>query len=134
MKLTRGKRSDLLIVAITIMVVMAYGLHQRSTDARNLDLAKKRTAWTSAKTLLSLCKAYQQDTGDYPKTLLELVKPPSAHLPYTSEQGLLDPWARQFQYAYPGPHNSLDEPDLWSFGSNINDPNGIIGTWTIEPR
>lgn len=130
MKLTLGKRGEFFILALTILVVMAWSLslYERSLAASRLEVVKKRVAWSAAMILLDRCKAFQRDTGEYPKGLFQVVQ-----YPY-SQSFLLDPWGRQFQYAYPGLHNKLREPDVWSFGGNLNDPNGIIGTWKQKPQ
>ena len=125
MKLTLGKRGEFFILALTILVVMAWSLslYERSLAASRLEVGKKkRVAWSAAMILLDRCKAFQRDRASTRKVYFRWCN-------IRTQRAFLDPWGRQFQYAYPGLHNKLREPDVWSFGGNLNDPNGIIGTW-----
>ncbi len=72
---------------------------------------------------------FQRRAGRYPARLEELIeRPPDLDPsqwdgPYvTSSELLEDPWARPYQYRFPGVHNN-NGYDLWSLG-----PDGVDGT------
>ncbi|HWA07840.1 MAG TPA: type II secretion system major pseudopilin GspG [Opitutaceae bacterium] len=77
--------------------------------------------------------AYKLDVGDYPSTqegLQALLTPPAGkadrwrrkYIDSNTGKPPLDPWGREYQYAYPGVKNK-DDYDLWSMG-----PDGQSGT------
>ncbi len=77
--------------------------------------------------------SYKLDVGDYPSTaegLQALLTAPSGkadrwrrkYIDSNTGKPPLDPWGREYQYAYPGTKNK-DDYDLWSMG-----PDGISGT------
>jgi general secretion pathway protein G len=78
--------------------------------------------------------AYHLSTGSYPTSdqgLQALVNPPDGITgwrgPYM-DQVPADPWGRPYQYAFPGPHNGSNKPDVWSMGPD-NAESSIIGNW-----
>jgi general secretion pathway protein G len=77
--------------------------------------------------------AYKMDVGDYPSTQeglqALLTAPPGKagvwrrkYIDSNTGKPPLDPWGREYQYAYPGVKNK-DDYDLWSMG-----PDGQSGT------
>jgi hypothetical protein len=98
-----------------------------------LDDAKKDRARVDVQTLSSTAEAYKLRFGDYPASLEVLTQPtPDGGIPYLDVAALLDPWNRPYQYAAEGTHNAhLGKCDIWSTGPRLNDPNGIIGNWSL---
>lgn len=44
-----------------------------------------------------------------------------------------DPWGNEYRYAYPGKHNGVNRPDIWSIGADMQDgTEDDIGNW--EPK
>ena len=68
---------------------------------------------------------YEVDSGSYPKSLQDLLVRPESntnwHGPYMDKLPL-DQWGKEYQYKYPGRHNT-NAYDLFSAG-----PDGRIGT------
>jgi general secretion pathway protein G len=120
-----------MLVVVAILVVLAGAAVPLYMNY--LENSKRKIAWANAKTLAQTADAYRIDNGDYPNNLEELVQPPTGRAPYLEPSALLDPWQHPYQYAYPGQHNTHGKPDIWSLGPKVNDPNGIIGTWTPSP-
>ncbi|CAN5461259.1 GspG family T2SS major pseudopilin variant LspG [soil metagenome] len=115
-----------LLVVVAILVVLAgaavpiYMTH--------LETAKKSTAWATAKTIETQCKAYRLTNGDYPASLQELAHPSDGSAPLMEEKDLKDPWQREYMYANPGQHSTLGVPDIWSTGSTAGQ-DAQIGNW-----
>ena len=70
---------------------------------------------------------FEQDNGNYPKSLQDLVQPPADaknwHGSYLDSTNLpIDPWGDDYIYEYPGKHNK-NGYDLFSAG-----PDGKPGT------
>jgi general secretion pathway protein G len=117
----------LVVVAIIVVLAGAGGV----IYMRNLDDAKKSTARSQCKILGQAAASYQLQYGDFPGSLQALTQPTAdGGKPYLEASALVDPWGRQYQYAAPGPHHAATgEPDVWSQGPNLADPNGVIGNW-----
>jgi general secretion pathway protein G len=125
-----------------------------------LNKARKQTATIFVTTTLKTpLERYKIDCGSYPTTeeglQALLVMPASApagwsgpYLDLTPATVMtLDPWQHPYQYAFPGPHNSVStstDPsgqvttttttarnryDVWSMGEDVADPNDDIGNW-----
>jgi general secretion pathway protein G len=76
--------------------------------------------------------AYEVDMGYYPKSLQELLTPPSNaknwHGPYL-ERLPIDPWGNPYVYYYPGKHNSAGY-DLLSVGPDAKEgTDDDLGNW-----
>lgn len=89
--------------------------------------------------LVPAVEKYRQDMGSYPGQengilcLIENVfSEPQWKGPYVVEIPL-DPWARKFQYRYPGIKNP-DSYDLWSLGSDGVESSDDIGNWGKAER
>jgi general secretion pathway protein G len=76
--------------------------------------------------------AYEVDMGYYPKSLQELLQPPSNaknwHGPYL-ERMPVDPWGNAYIYYYPGKHNASGY-DLLSVGPDAKEgTEDDLGNW-----
>jgi general secretion pathway protein G len=120
-----------LLVVVAIIVVLAGAAVPMYMNY--LENSKKKMAWANAKVLAQTADAYRIDMGDYPSTLNDMIQPPNNHLPYLEASSLRDPWDHEYQYAYPGQHNTQGKPDVWSLGGRIGDQSGIIGNWMPSP-
>ena len=88
--------------------------------------------------LAAAIEAFRRDTGEYPRTLDELVERPrrfpeeSGDWPYLSNPDLdgipLDPWGQRYRYLRPGTHNP-ETFDVWSVHGNERNPGVWIGNW-----
>src|SRR3954454_11045383 len=101
-----------LLVVVAILVVVAGAAVP--LYMKYLDDAKRQMAWTNAKTLEKVADTYKIKNGDYPGTLAELAQPGPDGKPYIEQKDLLDPFGHEYQYAYPGQHNTVGKPDIWS--------------------
>jgi general secretion pathway protein G len=120
-----------LLVVVAILVVLAGAAVPLYMNY--LEQAKRQMAWTNAKTLEKVADMYKIKNGDYPTSLAELAAPGTDGKANIEQKDLLDPFGREYMYAYPGQHSTVGKPDIWSLGANQNDPNGIIGNWLIKP-
>jgi general secretion pathway protein G len=117
-----------LLVVVAILVVLAGAAVPMYL--KYLDDAKSSMAWTNAKTLEHVADTYNIKMGNYPTSLQELAVRGSDGKPYIEEKDLLDPFGREYQYAYPGQHSTVGKPDIWSTGK---DGNALIGNWMPGP-
>jgi general secretion pathway protein G len=117
----------LVVVAIIVVLAGAGGV----IYMRHLDDAKKDTARSQCKILGQTASAYQLKYGDFPASLEALTQPTAdGGKPFLEPSALIDPWGRPYQYANPGSHHpATGEPDVWSQGASMADPNGVIGNW-----
>ncbi|HXR49145.1 MAG TPA: type II secretion system major pseudopilin GspG [Candidatus Limnocylindrales bacterium] len=112
-----------MLLVITIIGILAAlvipKMVGRSEQARQ---AAAHADLSSIKTALD---AYEVDNGFYPKSLQDLIQPPSNaknwHGPYLDNLPV-DPWGNPYVYAFPGRHNP-NGFDLSSVG-----PDGKAGT------
>jgi len=112
-----------MLLVITIIGILAAlvipKMVGRSEQARQ---AAAHADLSSIKTALD---AYEVDNGFYPKSLQDLIQPPSNaknwHGPYLDNLPV-DPWGNPYVYAFPGRHNP-NGLDLSSVG-----PDGKAGT------
>jgi general secretion pathway protein G len=80
---------------------------------------------------------YEVDTGQFPKTLQDMVGQPSDvknwHGPYFDPPTVpLDPWDHPYVYVYPGRHNTTGY-DLYSMGPDGQDGTADdIGNWQMS--
>ena len=118
------------LVVVAIIVILAGAAVPLFMN--RLEESKRKMAWVNAKTIASAAEQYKINIGDYPTALTELVQPPNGGTPYVEPSALVDPWGREYQYAYPGQHNT-GKPDVWSVGGRVGDPNGTVGNWMTSP-
>lgn len=84
-------------------------------------------------------KLYKANAGRYPTTAQGLealnAKPSSPPVPTKWRQYMKkiikDPWQQEYQYAFPGKHNT-GSYDLWSLGPDPDDPSDDIGNWSTS--
>jgi general secretion pathway protein G len=118
-----------MLVVVAILVVLA------GTGSviymRYLDDAKKDRARIDVRMLTQVVETYQVKHSDFPPSLAVLTQPePDGSKPYLEHGALLDPWGREYQYAFPGQHHALTgKPDIWSLGPRAGDASGMIGNW-----
>src|SRR5262245_41404772 len=117
----------LVVVAILVVLAGAGGV----IYMRALGDAKKDTARAQCKLLAQTAQQYQLKYGDWPPSLDSLTQPTAdGGKPFLEASALVDPWGRPYQYAVPGPHHpATGEPDVWTQGGNLADPNGAVGNW-----
>jgi general secretion pathway protein G len=118
------------LVVVAIIVILAGAAVPLFMN--RLEESKRRMAWVNARTIANAAETYKVNVGDYPTSLTELVTPPNGGSAYLEQTALFDPWGHQYQYAYPGQHNS-SKPDVWSLGGRAGDPNGAVGNWMPSP-
>ena len=120
-KSERGVTLIEMLVVITIIGLIA-GLVTVNV-IRQGEGAKRQIAKTQIAALMSALQLYKLDTGVYPSTAQGLQalreKPgemPNWAGPYFTKEVPLDPWARPYEYKYPGEHG--EDPDLISLGAD----------------
>lgn len=102
--------------------------------------AKEKKAYADVnggiKTVIGM---YEVDTGNYPKSLQDLIQQPSDvqhwHGPYFDPPSVpIDPWDRPYVYVFPGRHNPSSY-DLYSLGMSGQDgaPDNI-GNWVQQSK
>ena len=104
--------------------------------ADETDAAKVKAARISVANLTRAAQAYRVKTGDYPKRLEDLEKPPDGGSAYIDPKAkaLIDPWGHPYKYDPAGPRNKGKQPDVWSQGPDPNDKKGVIGNWQELPK
>jgi len=124
---------ELMIVLVILSLLVglaAFNLAGISEQGEDIKVQADFKAYT---TQLQL---YRANAGRYPTTAqgLEALhsKPTEAPVPTKWRQYMTkiakDPWQQDYQYAYPGKHNTSGF-DLWSLGPNPDDPSDDIGNW-----
>jgi GMP synthase-like glutamine amidotransferase len=101
-------------------------------------ILKARHERDAQQTVLQLSEAvarFAKDTGAYPKTLDDLLAPPSLSGGGKSKTAYfpgpripLDPWGQPYLYVHPGKHHPQGA-DIYSVRGNSRDPRGWIGNW-----
>ena len=120
----------LVIVAILVVLAGTGGV----IYLRYLDDDKKDVAKTQVETLTNTLQTYMIKYGDYPPTLMSLTQMMADGSPaYLEMSAVIDPWGRPYEYSPQGAHHQqTGKPDVWSNGPRLNDPNGVIGNWSIN--
>jgi general secretion pathway protein G len=121
---------EILLVMTIIAILAAIVIPKmvgRSEQARQ---TATRADLSSIKTALD---AYEVDNGFYPKSLQDLIQPPSNarnwHGPYL-ESLPQDPWGNPYVYSYPGRHNP-NGFDIYSVGPDGKaGSDDDVGNWT----
>ncbi|MGI8603140.1 MAG: type II secretion system major pseudopilin GspG [Verrucomicrobiales bacterium] len=89
-------------------------------------------------TYTSMLTMYNSNAMRYPTTeqgLKALVDKPSTGPAPRVWRRLMDsidpdPWGNEYRYQYPGKHNGVTKPDVWSSGPDMQDGNDDdIGNW-----
>ncbi len=117
------------MVVVAILVILAGTASVMYMRA--LDQAREDRAKIGVEALTNAAGLYQMKHGDYPQTLVQLLQPPDGGRPYVEQSELIDPWGREYKYAYPGQHHTgTGKPDIWSDGIRPGDPTCIKGNWS----
>jgi general secretion pathway protein G len=128
----------LIVVGILVMLAaLAMPSFMGSQKQAQIDAAKTQVA-----AIESATKLYQASAGTFPTTeqgIKALAEKPEEDPvpkkwagPYMEDANILDPWGREYQYAYPGEHNEKKKPDVWSLGPDPEDDSDNIGNWKSE--
>jgi general secretion pathway protein G len=84
-----------------------------------VDKARAKTAQAEVKTLKDCVGAYYADTGEFPRTLEDLVTDPGNPKwdgPYPDPPKIpKDPWGEDYHYDCPGQHGDFD---IYSYGKD----------------
>ncbi|HXW60426.1 MAG TPA: type II secretion system major pseudopilin GspG, partial [Myxococcota bacterium] len=130
-KLMRGFSLIEIMVVVTLMAILigigtVYFVGQ-------LEEGKINTARAQAYEIAKAIELYKLRMGNYPtptEGLQVLVSPPRGSS--LLEKLPLDPWKREYHYAYPGTHNPKSF-DVWSDGPDgTGGPENEIGNWQPE--
>jgi general secretion pathway protein G len=117
-------------VVVTLMAILA-GVGT-VLFMNQLESGKISTAKSQVLELARALDLYKLQTGSYPtqsEGLDALVHP--AHGPAVYDKLPLDPWKRDYNYAYPGVHNP-NSFDVWSDGPKGEGGESAIGNWEAE--
>jgi general secretion pathway protein G len=117
-----------MLVVVAIIVLLA-ALAAPIVMGR-LAEAKKSKALVDCKTLVKQAQMFKLKYGDFPDTLGQLTQPGAdGSLPYIEMKFLIDPWGHEYQYAKFGQHNTVGDPEVWSMGEHMQNPNDMVGSW-----
>lgn len=126
----RGFSMIEMMVVVTLMAILA-GVGTVLFMGQ-LESGKISTAQTQVSELAKALDLYKLQIGSYPTQSegLEVLVSPSKGQPIM-EKLPLDPWKRDFNYAYPGVHNPKSF-DIWSDGPTGESGESAIGNWDSE--
>jgi general secretion pathway protein G len=111
------------LIVVAILVVLA-GVSSVYVF-RYLEDAKVNRCKADVRTIAKAADAYNIQNGQLPDSLQQLVQPPTGGKPYIEQEGLMDPWGKQYQYDPSGGRNQGLKPDVWT-----TTPDGqTIGNW-----
>jgi general secretion pathway protein G len=112
----------LVVVAIIVMLAGIGGYYY----IKQLDAAKVSTVKAQSKVLTEAAESYYINHGTYPPSLAALLQQTEQGGPYLkSQDALIDPWQRPYQYNAAGPNNGGRQPDIWA-----DTPQGQVGNWS----
>ena len=118
-----------MLVVVAIIVILAGAAVPIYFNQMNE--ARRGRAKMDVTTIAAQLEAYNLKSGSYPDGLESLTEAPPGGVAYLKPEALMDPWSRPYQYDKNGTHNAAyGKPDVWSTGSNANDPTNIIGNWS----
>jgi general secretion pathway protein G len=139
MKNIRHRKSERGVTLIEMLVVITIiGLISGLVAVnviRQGENAKRQIAKTQIGSFMNALGIYKLDTGAYPSTAQGLQalheKPgemPNWAGPYLPKEVPLDPWARPYEYKYPGDHG--EDPDIISLGPDGQPGGDDIVSWS----
>lgn len=110
---TRRSQAGMTLIEIVIVIVLIGGILAvvGSQIIGNSDKAKWNLTKVQVDKLATAIETYNTDTGEYPRTLEDLVTDPDINgwvSPYVKEQDLKDQWKKSFQYQTPGEDGPFD--------------------------
>jgi len=79
--------------------------------------------------LTSAVETYKARYGIYPTVLAQLAHPPGSDAVVESEDNLLDPWRRRYDYDPAGSRNGYSHPDIWT----VTPSGELIANWMPTP-
>ena len=115
---------EVLVVVAIIMILAGLGVFYYMGQ---LEETRKSAAKIKIRDLTQAAETYKLHNAQYPASLRQLlVRDPRGGAPLLkNEDGIMDPWDREFQYDPNGTKNNGMQPDIWCL-----DPNGQpIGNW-----
>jgi general secretion pathway protein G len=115
---------EVLVVVAIIVVLAGIGGYYLLPK---VDEAKESTALNHVKTFLTnACEEYKLKNDVWPDSLQALsVQQPNGMAPLITQDALLDPWDKPYQYDAHGGNNQGRVPDIWTIGPRGNQ----IGNW-----
>jgi general secretion pathway protein G len=118
---------ELMVVVAILLVLAGTGsvIYVNVKEGMDEDIARQHVLTT----LSQAADAYNMNNGTYPQNLVVLTQvQPSGKPALLETDALLDPWGREYLYAYPGSHHpGTSKPDIWSQGKNGDK---MLGNWS----
>jgi general secretion pathway protein G len=119
---------EMLIVVAIIVALAGVGGYYLMGALK--DSQKGIAAAQVSGTLTNACKAYEIKHSEFPPSLDELLKKDALGGPYLETQdALIDPWGRKYQYDASGAHNGGLKPDIWTTAPGTQE---MIGNWSSK--
>lgn len=127
---------EIIIVLVIISLLAALAIYNLTGITEQGEDLKVNA---DVKTYEMALKLYRANSGRYPTTAQGLQalnsKPTNSPVPTKWRQYMKklekDPWQQEYQYAYPGKHNTSSY-DIWSLGPNPDDPSDDVGNWSSQ--
>src|SRR5438552_17304944 len=124
---------ELLLVLVMLGMLAAIVIPKFSGRTEQ---AREQQAVTQVSTFKTALDAFEIDTGNYPKALIDLIQAPrdtqNWRGPYLQSDTIpKDPWGNDYVYENPGRHNPSSY-DLSSMGPPGGDK--VIANWTMQKR
>ena len=103
---------EILIVVAIIVILAGIGTVALFPQFQR---AKENEARIKAAQVAKAIGIYMTDhDGTPPQTLNALTQPDASGGPWISQDGILDPWNKQYQFDASGPRNNGSQPDVWT--------------------
>lgn len=123
-----------MLLVVTIIGILAALVVPRI--AGTSDKARRTAAMSDIKGgIKTAIDRYEVDTGNYPKSLADLLQKPGDVSGWSGpylDQMPADPWGRPYVYTFPGRHAPLPY-DLYSLAQSAQDGNADnIGNWQTQ--
>ena len=130
---------EILLVVGLLALLAAFAIPALQKQGENAKKKLAEAAVGSGGVISKQIIAYQFAVGRYPESLKDLFEKPNDEKlakkwdgPYLeSKDGIVDPWGEEYQYQFPGTHNT-DKFDLWSLGHDGKEGNDDICNWKQE--
>ncbi|MBI4313972.1 MAG: type II secretion system major pseudopilin GspG [Candidatus Omnitrophica bacterium] len=118
---------EIMLVVIIIGILAATVLPNLTGRAQQARVNRAKADITNIGLAIKL---YELDNGNYPASLGQLMEKSAAEEgggPYLEKEAI-DPWARAYQYRYPGQKNTASY-DLFSMGKDGVESADDVGNW-----